>query len=678
MVHELNVNFSTGNFQPLKAGKTTVNGKKVDLANILAHYSANNPNAAGGKEPDVIGKSKYTYKGQEGTLVKYSDGSVEFHTKKGKNICVLHFDNERDLGNKKPDYQLVNPNNPKTKQVITYKYHSNGQKALEVRKNAQGKVTSQIKYNKEGKVTENTNFDARGKLKNRFEYTYDTENNTRIAKKYNNKNKLEEFVETKYDDKNKAVSSNTFFPDGKLKAETTYWDTGNIRTQTTYDNNGKVVGVVDPEVDGYFGPSSQVSEGDCYLLAAINGVRGTAGGQEALNNLVTVTTNSKGEKLYTVTLPGAKLAAQGLNTDSRIDKDKMYITGTYTFTEAEFLEIQKQAGKKYSLGDGDVMLLEAAFEQYRIEVDKTMEANNINSNMYGIAGLQTGQHEDNILAGGQTVDAMFILTGKKSQVYIDRTPDKALDYDALKQGKLDVVSPNNGIREKAAISQIDGPVVNAESNLDRMLNGIMRDGADGQVDNVASASFKVAHSDGTVGGHAFTIKSVTADTVVLINPWHPNEELVMSREEFKASVTQVTVASEPIPAPPRVSQNAPNKLTALISNIVNNGSNQNNGINQSQMSSEMKDKIQQFLNAQVNNQTQVNTNQNQPAPQKITQSVQELRLNQLLNNIIGQEINNKPTKQLNEIVNMLKQQGLEVTPEAKLKLAHMLLEAQNK
>jgi hypothetical protein len=71
----------------------------------------------------------------------------------------------------------------------------------------------------------------------------------------------------------------------------------------------------------------------------------------------------------------------------------------------------------------------------------------------------------------------------------------------------------------------------------------MSDSQDGHIDDVATASFNLKHADGKTTGHALTIKSVTADTVTLINPWHPDKEITMSREEFKRSAKKVTVAS---------------------------------------------------------------------------------------------------------------------------------------
>ena len=76
-----------------------------------------------------------------------------------------------------------------------------------------------------------------------------------------------------------------------------------------------------------------------------------------------------------------------------------------------------------------------------------------------------------------------------------------------------------------------------------MLNSIMTDEQDGKIDNVATASFIMVHKDGSLSGHAFTIKSVTEDTVTIINPWHPDKEITMSREDFKQSVHEITLSS---------------------------------------------------------------------------------------------------------------------------------------
>jgi hypothetical protein len=98
-------------------------------------------------------------------------------------------------------------------------------------------------------------------------------------------------------------------------------------------------------------------------------------------------------------------------------------------------------------------------------------------------------------------------------------------------------------RTLKATTSIDGPVTHKKDELDEMPDQIMNDGQDGHIDNVATAAFTLTHKNGKKSGHALTIKSVTEDTVTLVNPWHPDKEITMSREDFKRCTKKVTIAS---------------------------------------------------------------------------------------------------------------------------------------
>lgn len=547
--------------------------KKINIGNLLNHMP--NKINGGAKEPNVISKEKYTYGKQQGILIKYDDGTLVFRamnkTKGQSIVSELKFNKEKDIDEKKPSsFVTYDYKHPENKITTNYKYHRNGNLSQSQTVNAKGTVLRDTEYNKKGKPEEVKIYDKNGKLLKSNHYTYNKDNNVEIAA-YDKDNKLISTTSiqyaadgktkvsaqkkdaegniiavSKYDDKGKLSSSQEFHKNGKIKSETEYYDNGVIKTQIQYDENGKQVKEISPEIDGHFGNSAQISEGDCYLLASINSIRNTEQGQAMLKDLVSVSTNDKGEKVYTVEFPGAKVAAEGLKNDNRIDPNKMYITGKYTFTESEMQEILKHAGKEYSLGDGDVILLEAAFEKYRHEVNKTLEANNLDkkTSRIGEAGLQTGTDEENILSGGRSEDAVFVLTGKQSQLYMNNKVKNGLSYEALQAGEADVVSimRSASLGTNKAVSQIDGKITASQKDLNRMLDDIMKDSKDGTVDSIAVAGFPVVHEDGTIGGHALTIKSVTEDTVTLVNPWHPDKELTMSRQEFLKSARSLSLS----------------------------------------------------------------------------------------------------------------------------------------
>ncbi len=561
------------NYKPEGSSATV----RLNIGDELRNHFARG-NSSGTGNANVISKEKYTYKDVEGTLIKYDDGTAVFQAKKqvnGKEIVYeLKFKNDKDLEKQRPSSQVLNPGQ-KNQSTTNFEYHRNGKvKQAEVY-NAQGNLVKSDKYNKDGKLENRKIYDKEGKISQELEYKHNKDNSVDL-KSYDKDHKLQYTGRTQYkpdgktvishetrypggelrseikhDDNGKIQTKKEYYENGKVKSETQYWDNGVIKEQRQYDENGQVTNKITAEIDGNFENSRQALEGDCYLMATINSIRNLDNGQEMLSNLVKVETNENGEKIYTVTLPGAQVAAAGLKTDDRVDPNKMHITGTYTFTEAEMQEILKQAGQKYSIGDGDVILLEAAFEKYRHEVKQTLDDNPELKRQQGVAGTQTGANANNILAGGYIEDASFILTGiRADQPYqVGGNAPYGLAYEDLQNGELTVVPTNkNGELAKAAVSEVDGGYTNDKEKLNKMLDDIMNDGKDGHIDNIASAGFRVVHADGTVGGHALTIKSVTEDTVTMINPWNPDKEITMSREDFIKSVQTVSVTDTTKPA----------------------------------------------------------------------------------------------------------------------------------
>lgn len=578
---------------------------KFNIGNVLNSHGNQSI-----RQNKIVSKEKYTYQGQEGMLVKYDNGSVLFETKKNINgIDISYqyiFKDEKALAKNQPSTQILNPNDINKRTTINYEYHNNGKlKSKETRRTIANTLVQQEHYNKDGKIEYKKVYDKNGELLNDVKFTYNKDNSV-DSKVYDKDNKLQYTSHTqykpdgktaismesrypdgalrseaKYDDKGKIQTSTDYFEDGKVKAQTEYWDNGVIKEQEQYDESGKVTKKISAEIDGNFGESRQISEGDCYLMATINSIRELDNGQQMLKNLVKIETNANGEKVYKVTFPGALVAAEGLRTDKRVDPNKMHITGEYTFTESEMQEILKQAGQKYSIGDGDVILLEAAFEKYRNEVAATLDDNPKLKSEMGFAGVQTGSNRQNILVGGYSEDPTFILTGRTSSVYsIYRdNPPYGLSYEELLEGNIDVVpTSNKGDISKAAVSELDGNYSKSKAELNKMLDDIMNDGADGHIDNVAVASFKVVQSNGKIGGHALTLKSVTADTVTLVNPWHPDKEVTMSREDFVRSVGHLNVAdTSKLPLTVADVQANPNKptpggaLASVVNNILTNG-----------------------------------------------------------------------------------------------------------
>ena len=74
----------------------------------------------------------------------------------------------------------------------------------------------------------------------------------------------------------------------------------------------------------------------------------------------------------------------------------------------------------------------------------------------------------------------------------------------------------------------------------------MNDTKDGHIDYVGTVGLATVQNVGgkrTISGHAFTIKSVTSDKVILINPWNPSKEVEISRADFKAVCSSFAISS---------------------------------------------------------------------------------------------------------------------------------------
>lgn len=321
-----------------------------------------------------------------------------------------------------------------------------------------------------------------------------------------------------------------------------------------YNKDGKLVDKKDfSKVDGHFDASYQGGRGDCYLLAAINSLSETEAGEKLLQQ--NVKENKDGT--YTINFPGVAIARKtlisgegGANVPTKdgkklkkLPENKVHLTGNYTITPEELEEASKLAGKKYSSGDKDVLLLELAYEKYRDEVMDTIEDNNIKQEqtLY-IAGLDMGSQTDkgDYLSGGGCDSAIFILTGKQAEAYNVSSKNKPVCY-VDSDFNMHVPDENNIINKKAMAvhTTVDGAGRN--DNLDKLLDKLRQDSKDGKVDNyAATASFKVSSQEvnGKIiggGGHGLSVLKVTDDTVTLSNPWSPEDHIEMSIDDFKKS-----------------------------------------------------------------------------------------------------------------------------------------------
>ncbi|MBR1461623.1 hypothetical protein IJ596_08360, partial [bacterium] len=222
---------------------------------------------------------------------------------------------------------------------------------------------------------------------------------------------------------------------------------------------------------------------------------------------------------------------------------------SYTVTEEELKEAAKKAGRVYSAGDKDVLLLEIVYEKYRNGVAETLKSNSDNKDIKNVFGmslnLDSKQAKDgDYLSGGLAYEAIYVLTGNAPAVYINPKAKECPVCYIDDNLQLHLTDPNGNIVANYDIDS-DGPT-NAEIN--SLLEQLEKDCAsDGKIDNfAATAGFKISSQEinGQVfegRGHAFSITKVDKDYVYLANPWSPDTEIKMSREDFAKAATKMSI-----------------------------------------------------------------------------------------------------------------------------------------
>lgn len=176
--------------------------------------------------------------------------------------------------------------------------------------------------------------------------------------------------------------------------------------QTLYEL-GQSLGIVS---DGEIQPTKQGDVGDCWLLGGVNGLAQTDWGKEAISEAIDGNHAGTAEDPYTVTL-----------YDSEGNKKSIQVTN-------EDIENYGLDDKKYSSGDIDMNLLEAAVNKYfQEEIEAGRLDRNINDPMEGNIG--TGVYSTNYLLTGRTgqgITKVDILP-ENANIYSKMTDDNLLD-----------------------------------------------------------------------------------------------------------------------------------------------------------------------------------------------------------------------------------------------------------
>lgn len=284
----------------------------------------------------------------------------------------------------------------------------------------------------------------------------------------------------------------------------------------------------------------QGMRGDCYLLAAIDSIANTEDGQNILQK--NIKKNSNGS--YTITLPGA-VAAKNHYIKTGYE-DKCSITGQYTITPEAIEKAKQMSGKSYAYGDFEIIALELAMEAFRAEVAETNKALGQKSSQY-IAGQIGPMSEYDTLSNGQMYDAVFILTGQKSDIYQAKKQKRkhAKLYTPGEYGYVGDKKLQKGIRlskRASGIVEVNN-VYNKDSDLQKML-----DKYKGKEDNFSitvGVFVAIDGPDGSTkagGGHALTVTKITDEYVEVVNPWDSTKAERIPRGDFEAMAMALNVA----------------------------------------------------------------------------------------------------------------------------------------
>lgn len=395
--------------------------------------------------------------------------------------------------------------------------------------------------------------------------------------------------------------------------------------------------------DGSVGSSVQGTRGDCFFLAEINAIRNTQCGQIILDK--NIRKNSDGS--VTVTLPGAikirqEYAAKGL---------KCEVTGTYVITADAIAKAEKLAGKSFSKNDMDTICLEIAMENYRAEMIKTNElnGNKENSGNYTAEGAVAHLESKDLMWGGQSYDAGFLLTGKKSDVYrngkkyanAQRYSDGQYGYITKDQMIKETNSLHSGMKSKG-ISEINH-LGKEEKDLDNMLNKCQGHEEEYaitcSVRIIKPGQDKVTPKD---SGHALTVVKITDDTVYVSNPWHPDKIEPIPRKEFVKMAYGMSAMQVQERRPQQSTGNNSNDLlNAVIGKLSSNhtGIKPPNKINPSKLDN----LINKINHNSQNNHSNININKFIQMMNKATTSnlsdEDKTKLNNLLNSISFENTN---------------------------------------
>ncbi len=234
------------------------------------------------------------------------------------------------------------------------------------------------------------------------------------------------------------------------------------------------------DINGIIDAFAQGQIGDCWFLSGLKALSNTEEGRKMLQDAVQI--NDDGS--YTVKFDGVDWAG--------------------TFTDAD-LRAARNSGQ-YSDGDDDVLLLEIAAQTFlqqarNGQVNLSQQSSQVLSNT-----IQLG---DNPLDTGTAAASLHLFTGA-TQWHVGSTVNSGAGYDSSLDEFLNTVEAN-GDNTYATLS--------------------FRAGGNTEINTLNAGT--VATGANATGSHLWSVKSVSGNTVTLVNPWDSDEEIVTTRDELR-------------------------------------------------------------------------------------------------------------------------------------------------
>ncbi len=308
---------------------------------------------------------------------------------------------------------------------------------------------SGISYYYQAKATSTKEIDDQGRITNlTYNSNLDKTQNRETSTVYN-------------DDGSRTVSTKTYL----TTSTNVYGDDNKLvshEEKYNYDINGKIE-------DTKQGSGMN----DCWVLAGTNSLRTSVYGQAYIDNAI--------QK----------------NDDGSVTVNLIGVGKSYTYSPKEIIDNKYSTpSMKYATGDTDMNIIEKAIGDYRSELIASGDYVKNGRDLSRTAGKDATV--DDPLKGGQIDEAIYYLTGQKSE-FVSRNPEA--------------------------------------------INDMLETYGDSSNKYIMNCSFK--EKDASIGsittGHAYSIVGVDEDNVYVVNPWDSSNTITYPKDKFLENSNQVSI-----------------------------------------------------------------------------------------------------------------------------------------